>query len=84
MRKVPRPAWPLVLVGVRAEPKFVYLVDSLSTDGTVDRVREKFPRVRIEQREYRGVLSRPRGTGVGGAIGQSVPPLVALIALALS
>lgn len=32
----------------------------------------------------RMALSRPRGTGVGGAIGQSVPPLVALIALALS
>ena len=32
----------------------------------------------------RMALSRPRGTGVGGAIGQSLPPLVALIALALS
>lgn len=32
----------------------------------------------------RMALSRPRGTGVGGAIGQSVPPLVALVALALS
>jgi putative membrane protein len=32
----------------------------------------------------RMALSRPRGRGVGGAIGQSVPPLVALIALALS
>jgi putative membrane protein len=32
----------------------------------------------------RMALSRPRGTGVGGAIGQSMPPLVALIALALS
>ena len=25
-------------------------------------------------------LSRPRGTGVGGAIGQAVPPLIALVA----
>lgn len=32
----------------------------------------------------RMALSRPRGTGVGGALGQSVPPLVALIALVLS
>ena len=32
----------------------------------------------------RMALSRPRRTGVGGAIGQSLPPLVALIALALS
>jgi putative membrane protein len=29
-------------------------------------------------------LSRPRGAGVGGAISQSVPPLVALVALAVS
>jgi putative membrane protein len=28
-------------------------------------------------------LSRPRGTGVGGAISQAVPPLVALIAMPL-
>lgn len=35
----------------------VYLVDSLSTDGTVQRVREKFPRVRIEEREYLGAAS---------------------------
>lgn len=28
-------------------------------------------------------LSRPRGTGVGGALAQSVPPLVALVAIAL-
>jgi putative membrane protein len=27
-------------------------------------------------------LSRPRGTGVGGAMGQAVPPLVALVAAA--
>ena len=36
----------------------VYLVDSFSTDGTVERVREKFPRVRIEQREYLGAASQ--------------------------
>jgi putative membrane protein len=32
----------------------------------------------------RMALSRPRGTGIGGAIGQSAPPLVALIAFALA
>ena len=36
----------------------IYLVDSLSTDGTVDLVREKFPRTRIELREYRGAASQ--------------------------
>ncbi|HYO75840.1 MAG TPA: glycosyltransferase family 2 protein [Thermoanaerobaculia bacterium] len=35
----------------------VYLVDSFSTDGTVERAREKFPRVRIEQRQYLGAAS---------------------------
>ena len=35
----------------------VYLVDSLSTDGTVERVRQKFPRVRIEEREYLGAAA---------------------------
>ncbi len=35
----------------------VYLVDSFSTDGTVERVRERFPAVRIEQREYLGAAS---------------------------
>jgi putative membrane protein len=29
-------------------------------------------------------LSRPRGTGIGGALGQSGPPLVALVAFALA
>lgn len=36
----------------------VYLVDSFSADGTIDRVREKFPAVRIEQREYLGAASQ--------------------------
>ena len=36
----------------------IYLIDSFSTDGTVEMVREKFPRVRIEQREYRGAASQ--------------------------
>ena len=36
----------------------VYLVDSFSTDGTVERVRERFPHVRIEQREYLGAASQ--------------------------
>jgi glycosyltransferase involved in cell wall biosynthesis len=35
----------------------IYLVDSFSTDGTVEHVRETFPRVRIEQREYLGAAS---------------------------
>lgn len=35
----------------------IYLVDSLSTDGTVQRVREKFPAARIEEREYLGAAS---------------------------
>jgi glycosyltransferase involved in cell wall biosynthesis len=32
----------------------VYLVDSFSTDGTVEIVREKFPRVTVDQHEYFG------------------------------
>jgi glycosyltransferase involved in cell wall biosynthesis len=36
----------------------IYLVDSFSTDGTVELVREKFPRVRFEQREYLGAASQ--------------------------
>src|SRR5262249_58549149 len=36
----------------------IYLVDSLSTDGTVELVREKFPRARIELRDYRGAASQ--------------------------
>jgi glycosyltransferase involved in cell wall biosynthesis len=36
----------------------IYLIDSGSTDGTVDLVRSKFPRVRIEQREYLGAASQ--------------------------
>lgn len=36
----------------------VYLVDSFSTDGTVERARSRFPRVRIEQREYLGAASQ--------------------------
>ncbi|MCU1231029.1 MAG: glycosyl transferase, family 2 [Acidobacteria bacterium] len=35
----------------------IYLVDSFSTDGTVERVRTHFPRVRLEQREYLGAAS---------------------------
>ena len=35
----------------------VYLVDSFSTDGTVERVRQAFPRVRVEQRQYLGAAS---------------------------
>jgi len=36
----------------------IYLVDSFSTDGTIELVRTKFPRVRIEQREYLGAASQ--------------------------
>lgn len=36
----------------------IYLVDSHSTDGTVEFARETFPRVRIEQREYLGAASQ--------------------------
>jgi glycosyltransferase involved in cell wall biosynthesis len=35
----------------------VYLVDAYSTDGTIERVRERFPSVRIEQREYLGAAA---------------------------
>lgn len=35
----------------------VYLVDSFSTDGTVEKARELFPRARIEQRQYLGAAS---------------------------
>jgi glycosyltransferase involved in cell wall biosynthesis len=35
----------------------IYLVDSLSTDGTVPRVREKFPKARIEERPYLGAAA---------------------------
>ncbi|HEX8171274.1 MAG TPA: glycosyltransferase family 2 protein [Thermoanaerobaculia bacterium] len=36
----------------------IYMVDSFSTDGTVEFVRERFPRARIEQREYLGAASQ--------------------------
>lgn len=36
----------------------IYLIDSFSTDGTVELVRAKFPRVRIEQRQYLGAASQ--------------------------
>src|SRR5205823_11907943 len=36
----------------------IYLVDSFSTDGTVEFVKSRFPRVRIEQREYLGAASQ--------------------------
>ena len=36
----------------------IYLIDSFSTDGTVDLIRTKFPRVRLEQREYLGAASQ--------------------------
>jgi glycosyltransferase involved in cell wall biosynthesis len=35
----------------------VYVMDSFSTDGTVERIREKYPQVRLEQREYLGAAS---------------------------
>lgn len=36
----------------------IYLIDSFSTDGTPQIVREKFPGVRVEQREYLGAASQ--------------------------
>jgi glycosyltransferase involved in cell wall biosynthesis len=36
----------------------IYVMDSFSTDGTVERIRERFPRVRVEQREYLGAASQ--------------------------
>ena len=36
----------------------IYLIDSFSTDGTVELVRKKFPGVRLEQREYLGAASQ--------------------------
>jgi glycosyltransferase involved in cell wall biosynthesis len=35
----------------------VYVMDSFSTDGTVERIRQRYPRVRLEQREYLGAAS---------------------------
>jgi glycosyltransferase involved in cell wall biosynthesis len=36
----------------------VLLIDSFSTDGTVEIVREKFPKVRVIQREYLGAAAQ--------------------------
>src|SRR5437016_14249043 len=36
----------------------IYLLDSFSTDGTIELVGEQFPRVRIEQREYLGAAAQ--------------------------
>lgn len=36
----------------------IYVMDSFSTDGTVELIRRKFPRVRVEQREYLGAASQ--------------------------
>ncbi|HEX7705187.1 MAG TPA: glycosyltransferase family 2 protein [Thermoanaerobaculia bacterium] len=35
----------------------IYLIDSFSTDGTVERVHKGFPQVRVEQREYLGAAA---------------------------
>ncbi|MEO8033520.1 MAG: glycosyltransferase family 2 protein, partial [Acidobacteriota bacterium] len=36
----------------------IYLIDSFSTDGTLELARQKFPRIRVEQREYLGAASQ--------------------------
>ncbi len=36
----------------------IYVVDSFSTDGTVELLRSKFPGLRIEQRQYLGAASQ--------------------------
>ncbi|HUP44511.1 MAG TPA: glycosyltransferase family 2 protein, partial [Thermoanaerobaculia bacterium] len=36
----------------------IYLIDSFSTDGTVELVRSRFPQVRLEQREYLGAAAQ--------------------------
>jgi glycosyltransferase involved in cell wall biosynthesis len=36
----------------------IYVMDSFSTDGTVELIRERFPRARLEQREYLGAASQ--------------------------
>ena len=36
----------------------IYVMDSFSTDGTVDFIRARFPRVRLEQRQYLGAASQ--------------------------
>jgi glycosyltransferase involved in cell wall biosynthesis len=36
----------------------IYVIDSFSTDGTVDLIRQKLPHVRLEQREYLGAASQ--------------------------
>ncbi len=36
----------------------IYLIDSFSTDGTVELVRSKFPNLRLEQRAYHGAASQ--------------------------
>src|SRR5687768_4488544 len=36
----------------------IYVIDSFSTDGTLDLLRSKFPRVRVEQRQYLGAASQ--------------------------
>jgi len=35
----------------------IYVVDAFSKDGTVELIREKFPQVRLEQREYLGAAA---------------------------
>src|SRR5438067_10444088 len=36
----------------------IYVMDSFSTDGSVELIRQKFPRARVEQREYLGAASQ--------------------------
>ncbi|HYM61013.1 MAG TPA: glycosyltransferase family 2 protein [Thermoanaerobaculia bacterium] len=36
----------------------IYVIDSFSTDGTFELIREKFPKIRFEQRAYLGAASQ--------------------------
>ncbi len=69
MRGMPRPAVSVIIHTLNESEQIeeclrtvewadeIYLVDSLSSDGTVARVRETFPAARVEEREYLGAAA---------------------------